>query len=646
MNNSMKTPLIRLAKREGMDKRTVWAIRVGSILLALLLGALVIAISGVNPFKAYGTIITGALGKKTAIRQTVKIAVPLLGCALAIAPCFKMRFWNIGAEGQITAGAIAASYFALYWVGKVPSAVLLLIMGAAGAVAGGIWALIPAFFKARWNTNETLFTLMMNYIIIGVVRWLQGGPWEGRPGSQIIPMFDQSAWLPEVFGVHCGWIIVLVLVVVMHLYMNYTKHGYEIAVIGDSLNTARYAGMNVGHVMMRTMFLSGAISGLVGFIVASGANNTLYDGVANGVGFTSITVAWLSQLNAFAMIVISALLAILEKGAETLQTAMQVIALVVAAITYGTPLLFGTLGEVLTEKSGSLNLGVEGIMFMGGAIGLGGVFYYEKAVESPSAFLAVLIGLLCAFIAGGIASLIFSFLTITLRANQNVTGLALTIFGTGVGQYIGEIMRIREGGFVAVGNDLKAVFISSPFPQAMQDIPYVGKILFGNSIFFYLGVVLAIVMHLFLNKSRTGLQLRSVGESPATADAAGINVSRYRYLGAIIGGGISAVGGMVYITTIAGCVWNHEGLSGVGWLAVALVIFCLWRPLSAIWGSVLFGALMILYLRLTIPFIPTQLYKILPYVVTLVVLIIVSLRKKREDQPPTSLGLNYFREDR
>ena len=324
MNNSMKTPLIRLAKREGMDKRTVWAIRVGSILLALLLGALVIAISGVNPFKAYGTIITGALGKKTAIRQTVKIAVPLLGCALAIAPCFKMRFWNIGAEGQITAGAIAASYFALYWVGKVPSAVLLLIMGAAGAVAGGIWALIPAFFKARWNTNETLFTLMMNYIIIGVVRWLQGGPWEGRPGSQIIPMFDQSAWLPEVFGVHCGWIIVLVLVVVMHLYMNYTKHGYEIAVIGDSSNTARYAGMNVGRIMMRTMFLSGSISGLVGFIIVSGANHTLYDGVAGGVGFTAISVAWLAQLNPFAMIIIASMLAVLTKGSQTLNTRMQV----------------------------------------------------------------------------------------------------------------------------------------------------------------------------------------------------------------------------------------------------------------------------------------------------------------------------------
>ena len=324
MTHEKKTPLIRLAKRDGMEAWKIWCIRVGSILAALLLGALVMALVGTNPVTAYGTILSGALGKKTAVRQTVKIAIPLLGCALAIAPCFKMRFWNIGAEGQITAGAIAASYFALFWAGRVPGPMLLVIMGLAGAIAGGIWALIPAFFKAKWNTNETLFTLMMNYIIIGVVRWLQGGPWEGRKGSQIIPQFDAAACLPRVLGVHCGWIIVLVLVVFMHVYMNHTKHGYEIAVIGDSVNTARYAGMNVGRIMMRTMFLSGAISGLVGFIVASGANNTLYDGVAGGVGFTSITVAWLSQLNAFAMVAISMLLAVLEKGAETLQTRMAV----------------------------------------------------------------------------------------------------------------------------------------------------------------------------------------------------------------------------------------------------------------------------------------------------------------------------------
>ena len=331
--HEVKTPLIRLAKRDAMPAWQVWCIRGSSFIAAILLGALIFLVLGNNPISAYGTILSGSLGKSTAIRQTVKIAIPLLGTALAIAPCFKMRFWNIGAEGQITAGAVAASYFALFWAYRLPGPALILVMAAAGAVAGGIWALVPAFFKAKWGTNETLFTLMMNYIIIGVVRWLQGGPWEGRPGSQIIPQFDSKAVLPKVLGVHCGWIIVLVLTVVMFIYMKYTKQGYEIAVIGESENTARYAGMNVGAIIMRTMFLSGAISGLVGFIVASGANNTLYDGVAAGVGFTAITVAWLAQLNPFAMIGISALLAVLEKGADTLQTRMNVPASISDIIT-------------------------------------------------------------------------------------------------------------------------------------------------------------------------------------------------------------------------------------------------------------------------------------------------------------------------
>ena len=235
------------------------------------------------------------------------------------------------------------------------------------------------------------------------------------------------------------------------------------------------------------------------------------------------------------------------------------IALIVAAVTYGTPLLFGTLGEVLTEKSGNLNLGVEGIMFMGGAFGLGGVFYYEKLAATPNGFVAILVGILFAFLAGALASLIFSFITTTLRANQNVTGLALSIFGTGVGQFMGEFMRVREGGYVAIGNELKTYFIASPFPKFLQEIPYVGKVLFSHSFFFYLAVLLAVGLYCYLMKSRSGLYLRAVGESPATADAAGINVTRYKYLATIIGGGISAVGGMVYITTIAGCVWNHEG---------------------------------------------------------------------------------------
>ena len=278
-------------------------------------------------------ILYGAFGTSRKSWVTFHNLAILLGISLAVTPAFKMRFWNIGAEGQVLIGCLATAACMICLGGKIPNGLLIVIMIVASVAAGALWGFLPGIFKAKWNTNETLFTLMMNYIIIGVVRWLQGGPWEGRPGSQIIPQFDRAATLPKVLGVHCGWIIVLILVVFMHVYMNHTKHGYEIAVIGDSINTARYAGMNVGHVMMRTMFLSGAISGLVGFIVASGANTTLYDGVAAGVGFTSITVAWLSQLNAFAMIVISMMLAIISKGAETLQTRLAVPASISDIIT-------------------------------------------------------------------------------------------------------------------------------------------------------------------------------------------------------------------------------------------------------------------------------------------------------------------------
>jgi len=324
-----------------------------------------------------------------------------------------------------------------------------------------------------------------------------------------------------------------------------------------------------------------------------------------------------------------------------------VLNLVMAAVLNGVPLLFGTAGEILSEKAGNLNLGVEGMMYMGGALGLAGAFYYEKLAGSgANGFVAVVLAILFAFLAGAAGALVYSFLTVTLRANQNVTGLALTIFGTGVGQFIGEYMRTREGGYVAISNGLKGFFQGSPFPQVLRDIPVIGPLLFGHNIFLYLGIAAAAVMAWFLRRSRAGLSLRAVGESPATADAAGVNTTRYKYLATVIGGGISAIGGMVYIMTIAGCVWNHEGLSGEGWLAVALVIFCLWRPMNAVWGSVLFGALMILYLRLQLPFIPDQLYKILPYIVTVIVLVAVSMRKRRENQPPASLGNAYFREER
>lgn len=319
-----KVPFVRVTRRQDFKKSSVWMIRILAFVVALLLGSFVFLLCGVSPIRAYSEIVKGAFGKLTGIRQTVKIMIPLLGTALALAPCFKMKYWNIGAEGQITMGAIGAAFFAINFADKMPSAVLLLVMALAGMILGGIWSLVPAFFKAKWGTNETLFTLMLNYIAIGIVAWLQGGPWEGKEGSQIVPNFSSNAVLPKVGGIYCGWIIVLILVFFMYFYMNRTKHGYEIAVLGDSENTARYAGMDVTKVIVRTAMISGAISGLVGFMLASGANQTIYSGIAANNGFTAITVAWLSQLNPFAMVLISILLAGLSKGSSSLKTAMGV----------------------------------------------------------------------------------------------------------------------------------------------------------------------------------------------------------------------------------------------------------------------------------------------------------------------------------
>ena len=319
-----KVPFVRVTRRQDFKKSNVWMIRILAFVIALVLGCFVFLLCGVSPIQAYAEIVKGAFGKMTGIRQTAKIMIPLLGTALALAPCFKMKYWNIGAEGQITMGAIGAAFFAINFHDKLPGAVLLVVMALAGMILGGLWSAVPAFFKSKWGTNETLFTLMLNYIAIGIVAWLQGGPWEGKEGSQIVPNFASNAILPKIGGIYCGWIIVLALVFFMYFYMNRTKHGYEIAVLGDSENTARYAGMDVTKVIVRTALISGAISGLVGFMLASGANQTIYSGIAANNGFTAITVAWLSQLNPFAMVLISALLAGLSKGSSSLKTAMGV----------------------------------------------------------------------------------------------------------------------------------------------------------------------------------------------------------------------------------------------------------------------------------------------------------------------------------
>ncbi len=314
-------PFLRLAKRDDLSAAKAWAVRVASVVIALLLGGCLILVTGYSPISVYTAMINGCFGTELAIQQTIKIAIPLLGASLAIAPAFKMKFWNIGVEGQVTMGAVFSTFFALYYYDKLPSTVLLIVMCIAGAIGGGFWALIPAVFRARWGTNETLFTLMLNYIAIGIVSYLQGGPWEKQPrGTQQIGLFDQAARMPTVWGITVGAFLIIAVVFFMFIYLRYTKHGYELTVVGESEATARYAGINVPRVVCRTMFVSGAIAGIVGFIMCSGINYTLSSSVAGGIGFTGITIAWLAQLNPFAMVAISMLLAILEKGASTINT--------------------------------------------------------------------------------------------------------------------------------------------------------------------------------------------------------------------------------------------------------------------------------------------------------------------------------------
>lgn len=318
-----KLPAFHVVKRKSISSTKRAALSALAFVLAILLGGIFIALIGQNPAEVYSTIISGAFRSKMATVATIKIAIPLLITALGVSLAFKMKFWNIGAEGQIIMGGIFASYFALFHA-DLPHFPLMLIMFAAGALGGGILGAIPAYFKCKYDTNETLFTLMLNYIALNIIVFLTQGPWKDpkSTGFQKIATFTENARLAEVGGVHVGWIIALVLCVVVFVYLNYTKNGYEISVIGDSKNTAKYAGMNVNKIVIRTMFLSGAVCGISGVIQVSGVAFTLAESVAGGVGFTAIIVAWLSRLNPFVCIVISMLLAILEKGSSVMQSTM------------------------------------------------------------------------------------------------------------------------------------------------------------------------------------------------------------------------------------------------------------------------------------------------------------------------------------
>ena len=328
-----------------------------------------------------------------------------------------------------------------------------------------------------------------------------------------------------------------------------------------------------------------------------------------------------------------------------------IIQFICRAILLGVPLLYGSVGEIVTEKSGHLNLGIPGIMYVGAISGVVGSFLYENAcgndITAMNAFLAIIIPFLCAIAGATIMGLIYSFLTVTLHANQNVTGLALTTLGIGLGNFLGaSLINITKSELPSIALTKTSSFFSAKLPFA-DDLGWFGELFFSHDFLTYLAIVIAFVVSFTLNRTRVGLNLRSVGENPATADAAGINVVKYRYLATCIGSAIAGLGGLQYVMSYASGVWSNNAFGDRGWMAIALVIFALWKPSAAIVGSFLFGALCNANNYIQGLGTETQeLFKMLPYVVTIIVLIITSMRKKREHQPPQSLGLNYFREER
>ena len=320
------------------------------------------------------------------------------------------------------------------------------------------------------------------------------------------------------------------------------------------------------------------------------------------------------------------------------------------AVMQGVPLLFGSTGEIITEKAGHLNLGIPGIMYVGGISGVIGAFFYEQSVpagQSLNGFLAVMIPLLASLFGSLVMGLIYSFLTVTLRVNQNVTGLALTTFGVGVGNFFGgSLIKLVDTDMPSITLTKTSAFFSKTLPFA-DELGAFGEIFLSYSFLAYAAIVIAIIASFVLKKTRVGLSLRAVGENPATADAAGINVSKYKYASTCIGSMIAGLGGLYYVMDYATGIWSNDGFGDRGWLAIALVIFAVWRPNVSVIGSILFGALFIVHNYIpNLSMSDQELFKMAPYIVTLIVLIIISMRDKKENQPPASLGISYFREDR
>lgn len=326
MQKDKTEPLFHIVKKDTLPWHRALAIRIVAIVLAFILcGIITTLTTGINPFEVYGSMISGAFGSARKTWVTFQNVAILLLISLALTPAFKMKFWNIGGEGQVLIGGLAAAACMICLGNVLPNALVILCMIVTSLLAGAVWGFIPAFFKAKWNTNETLSTLMMNYIATQLVAFFTI-VWEVPKGSGKIGIINQNSnigWLPQLFGSKylLSIVVAFLVVIFMHVYLYYSKQGYEISVVGESENTAKYVGIKVGKVIMRTMIVSGAICGLVGLLLVGGINHTITTTIAGGQGFTAVLVSWMSKFNPLTMVFSSFIIIFMDRGASEISTA-------------------------------------------------------------------------------------------------------------------------------------------------------------------------------------------------------------------------------------------------------------------------------------------------------------------------------------
>ena len=668
---------------------------VAAIGLALLCIAVPLVLTGKDPLFVYGQMYGAAWGDSYGQSETIVKAIPLILLGLGVAVAFRARLWNIGAEGQFYAGVLGATALALAFP-SWPAWTILPAMFVAGGLCGALWAFVPALLRGWLGVNEIITSLMLNYVAINLTNYFIYGPWKD-PKAYNFPKtatFSDASALPtlvENTRIHAGLIIAIVAIVVVWLVLSRTSWGFELKVLGESSATARYAGMPVVRNIILAFVVSGALAGLAGMSEVAGIAHRLEPNLSPGYGYTAIIVAWLARLNPWGVGLVAILFGGLLSSGFTMQrlgvssglvTLLQgailffvlagealsrrllytralqyqserggpgrrrievdLINLLAITITAGTPVLFATLGELLTERSGVLNLGLEGMMLVGALAA------FAATVTTGNLWA----GVLASLIAGALLALVHAFFTITIGVNQVVSGLALVLVGQGLASYLGRpfIGQVVPDSFKPVAIPL------------LSSIPVVGRVVFQQDWLVYGSFLLVPIMVFYIYRTRPGLNLRAVGDSPATADAAGLPVIGLRYLYVCVGGALCGLGGaymsLAYIPS-----WNENVTAGRGWIAVGLVIFAMWNPWRALLGAYLFGFVdglnfqlqvskePITFLFLHLNEINTFFLKMLPYLVVIAALVfsqwrMQNSRRASRSQPPAALGLLYLRRDK